>query len=437
VAPGLHRLAFPSVNPTAFLRGLALKARGPGSLTLATTIAGQVFTTVTGIIAARALGVDGRGTLALLWLVPVVITLIGGVGIAPATTYFVAREPDHVRSIVSKSIRILVLLGAVLAAGYALGLVLLSGSDPDYSRLEGAFSVALIPVILGQNLGIATLLGLERFRAYNGARLMPVFGYMVLAGLLYAVSLANLTSIMLVVLCAWGVALLITWTLLARSLTPETDGSDATSRDIVSFGLRGVIGSVSPIDDVRADQFIVGLMLDARALGLYVTAIAFCNLPRFIALSFGAIAYPRIAAAHEPVRAWKLVAHYLRLGLPAVAVCAFGVFAVLPLLIPLFFGEEFRDAIPIGRILLVGALFLAVHRLLTEIARGLGHPGFGSISEVVNGLVFLLGVFAVSGALTTSDVAWSVVAGGVASVVTLSWLVFRLWRRDSALPPSP
>ena len=37
----------------------------------------------------------------------------------------------------------------------------------------------------------------------------------------------------------------------------------ATTGDVTKFGLKGVIGSVSPIDDVRIDQFVVGLMLSS------------------------------------------------------------------------------------------------------------------------------------------------------------------------------
>lgn len=424
------------MNLPLSLRGFARMARGPGSLTLATTLVAQVFTAVTGVIAARALGVDGRGTLALLWLVPVVITLIGGIGIAPATTYFVSRERNYVRAIVLKSAWITGALAVALALAYALALILLSGDDHDYSGFDGALSVALVPVLLGQNLGVSALLGLERFRAYNGARLMPVVSYMVFSALLFVLGRATLTSIMIAMFAGWTLSLAITWTLLGGSLRRAGGSPDASSRDIASFGLRGVIGSVSPIDDVRADQFIVGLMLDARSLGLYVTAIAFCNLPRFVALSFGAMAYPRIAAAKERGIAWNLAARYLRLGLTAISICTLGVLLVMPTILPLFFGEDFSDAVPIGRILLVASLLLAAHRLLTEVARGLGHPGYGSLSEALNGVVFLFGVFLVSGVLTTADVAWSVVAGGATAVLLLALLIYRLWRADSRMPGS-
>ena len=62
-------------------------ARGPSTLTLGVTMFTQGLLVISGIIVARALGVDGRGSLAFLWLVPLAIVLLGGIGIPQATTY--------------------------------------------------------------------------------------------------------------------------------------------------------------------------------------------------------------------------------------------------------------------------------------------------------------------------------------------------------------
>ena len=55
---------------------------------------------ISGVIAARALGVEGRGTLAILWLIPVTLVLLGGIGIPQATTFYVARQIENARGVV-------------------------------------------------------------------------------------------------------------------------------------------------------------------------------------------------------------------------------------------------------------------------------------------------------------------------------------------------
>jgi O-antigen/teichoic acid export membrane protein len=205
------------------------------------------------------------------------------------------------------------------------------------------------------------------------------------------------------------------------------------SRRILGFGLRGVIGSTSTITDVRADQLLVGALMDTRALGIYVAAIAFSNLPRFVAQSFGSVAFPRIASAQGEAARWAETVRSARNGILAIAAFSAALLLALPVLVPLLFGDEFRDAIGVGRILLVGAFFLSTHRLLTELARGLGHPGYGSITEVVNGVVFLLGVLVFATPASENGIAFAVLAGGVASTLLLSTMLVQL-RRSSSLP---
>ena len=59
-----------------------------------------------------------------------------------------------------------------------------------------------------------------------------------------------------------------------------------------------------PFDDQSFDAAmavctVIGLFLAPAALGLYVVAQAFTNLPRFISESVGAVAYPNIAASAD------------------------------------------------------------------------------------------------------------------------------------------
>lgn len=406
--------------------GLVRMARGPGGLTLATSLAGQAFTLITGVIAARALGVDGRGTLALLWLCPLILALLGGIGIPAATTYYVARNRDHARSIIGSSLLLTALLAVGLSLIYAVGLLLFSGDNHDFSTTDSALSVAMVPAFLAQNLAVAALLGQERFRIYNAARLIPVAAYALFSLTVVVSGSASLTSILGAALAGWIVALTVSWAAIRRTGGDAGGGSPVGRSQIMRFGLRGVVGSVSPIDDVRLDQFIVGLLLDSHALGLYVAAIAFCNIPRFVAQSVGAVSYPRVASEPRGPQAWALTARYFRIGLVAVVLSSAVLVLIVPTLLPLMFGQDFDAAIPLSRILLAGTLFLALHRLLTELARGLGHPGYASISEAVNATVFLAVVFLVLSPIDVSGIAWAVVAGGVCCSSLLATLIFRL-----------
>jgi hypothetical protein len=246
--------------------------------------------------------------------------------------------------------------------------------------------------------------------------------------ILFALGMATLTSILTVSVLSWATASLATWYVVGRDLPNARRAAAVTRSGIVGFGLRGVIGTVSPVEDVRIDQLFVGFLLDARALGLYVSAIAFCNLPRFVAQSIGSVNYPRVAGAPDSEAAWATTIRAMKIGVIVIALTVAGLILTVPFLLPFLFGDEFRDAVGLAYILLPAAYFLSVHRLLSELARGLGHPGYGSITELVNLGVFIAALLAFATPASATGVATAVLAGGISSALVLSFLLVRLRR---------
>ena len=242
-------------------------ARGPNALTLGVTMIAQGLLVVSGIIVARALGVDGRGTLALLWIVPLAMVLLGGIGIPQATTYYVARETSNPAAVVRQSVRLTLIVAAILLVAYGTGLVVLGDIGGSYSTLDAALSVGLVVPFLALNLGIAVLLGLKDFKAFNLSRILAPLFYSTGAAILLIAGIATLSAVLVVALSSWIIAAGSAWLIIHRSLKSTGETPSIGSREIVGFGLRGVIGSSSTIDDVRLDQLLVGAAMDARALG--------------------------------------------------------------------------------------------------------------------------------------------------------------------------
>jgi hypothetical protein len=112
----------------------------------------------------KSAGVEGRGSLALLWLVPLAIVLLGGIGIPQATTYYVAREWSNPAAVVRRSIRLTLILAIILLIACGAGLVALGDIGGSYSSFDAALSVGLIIPFLALNLGIAVLLRLENYQ---------------------------------------------------------------------------------------------------------------------------------------------------------------------------------------------------------------------------------------------------------------------------------
>jgi len=410
---------------------------GPSGRTLATSLLGQGFTLITGIVAARALGVEGRGDLALLWITPLALVTIGGIGLPQATAYFTARAEtkEGQRATVYTALGIAgpVTIGLTLA--YLVGAVALT-ADHSELRTTALVNTPLVSLILFQSVGVFSLQGMQDFDLFNITRILPVALYAGGALMLFLLGQATLLGLVIVSLSAFFISASFTW----RTVWTRMGGVSSarmSRRKLLSFGLRGVLGDVNPVEDTRLDQLIVGFLVDPRALGLYVSAASFSNLPTFIATSLGFVAMPRVASAKAHEAQWAQAARTTAVAATLIALTVGLLELLLPLLIELFFGKDFLGAVPIGRILLVAGAALAMKRLFTSLLRGFGRPGYGSLAELANLLGFLgtLGLVAALGDLTAQTVALAVLAGaGISSLFLATALIrIRVRRLDTGL----
>jgi O-antigen/teichoic acid export membrane protein len=379
---------------------------------LAASGVGQLALIVSGVLVARSLGPQDRGYFALLVVVSGVCFLIGSIGLPSAVTYYIARDRGHAREIVSSLLGPAALqVGAAVALQIAV-LVALVIHDPERVKVAAMISLLLVPGLLAFSYGLAILQGQQRFAAFNVLRTLPTAGYVAAVVVVFLLDSADLVSLMTIWAMANFVGGFLALGVAARGLPRAPASSPRPSRSqMTRFGLKSLLGTTSPIESFRLDQAVVGLFLTPVALGLYVVAQAFTNLPRLVAASIGMVAYPQVAAHSDPAAARRAVWRYFFLGV-ALSTLVVGALEIASgELVTLFFGSEFSGATPIARILLVGFLFMAARRVLTDGVTGLGYPGLGTISEVASWILLvptlaillpLLGVEGVALALTIS-----------------------------------
>ena len=365
--------------------------------------AGQAALIVSGVLAARLLGVEDRGYLALLALLPAVLAQVGSLGLPLATTFELSREPERARATVRTLARPAAVQAVALTLVHGAILVALFADDPRDVRLGALLTIVAVPVTLAHQYGLAILQGQQRFRDFNVFRTLPAGLYSVAVAVLFVAGAGDLPSVTVAWIATAALAAAATLAVALRGLPPAREGGRPAVSELLRFGLRGLLGWTSPVETFRLDQAVVGLLLSPAALGLYVVGLAFANLPRFVAQSIGYVAYPRVAAKRVERAARAELWHFFWVS---VAICS-AVVAALELvagaLVPLFFGEAFSDAVGVTRILLVNALFLAARRVLTDGAQGLGLPGLGTTAELASwlflipGLVVLMPLFGVEG----------------------------------------
>jgi O-antigen/teichoic acid export membrane protein len=410
----------------------AFRADGRATIgTVATALGGQAFLVLSGVLAARLLGVEDRGRFALLAIFPLVLAQLGGMGVPLAVTFRVASGRDSARAAVT-AVRPLIAaqLALVLVVHVAILLLVAFPGAPHRMETAGLITLAWTPAALLQGYAEALLQGQARFRAFNLLRLAPIVFSALLVGIAALLGFGTLVGIASV----WtlGYILSASASLVIASRGAVGDASDGvTSRTgLLQFGLRGLLGSSSPLETFRLDQAVVGLVISQTALGIYVVAIAFTNLPRFVAQSVGMVAYPRVAAQTDVQAATRALWVFALVGTVACAAIAGALELVVGFTVPLFFGHAFVRAVEPCRILLIASFFFGMRRVLSDGARGIGRPGLGTVAELgtwivlVPALLLLAPPFGLNGVAVALTLAAG--AGAAFVLLMLVWTPQRL-----------
>jgi O-antigen/teichoic acid export membrane protein len=351
---------------------------------------GQLVLMVSGVLVARSLGPEDRGYLALVVLVPTILTAVANLGLPLATTYYVARDRSRAAPIARSVLRDAVGQAVVIIAAQLVILWIVFADEPERVKVAGLISLAALPGILAQQYGLALLQGLQRFAAFNTLRTTPAAMYALGVLMVFVLGIDHLVEIASVWVAAQASVGVVTLGFALRRLPADAPQSSAVSRaQLMKFGLKSFIGYVSPVETFRLDQAVIALFLTPAALGLYVVSLTLTNLPRFVAQSIGMVAYPEVASISDPQAARRRMWRYVVVGALITALVIAPLEVMAGLLVRFFFGDEFGGAESITRILLLGTFFVGLRRVLADGARGAGYPGLGTIAEVASWISFL------------------------------------------------
>jgi len=354
--------------------------------TILAGVAGQAVLVISGILVARALGPEKRGYLALLVVFPAILSQLGSLGLPQAATYFIAMNRDDARVVYNRlkvpvlgQVLVLVIIHLVIVSLYVR-------NEPEEVKMAGYLSLAVIPGMLAQQYGLAVLQGCQMYRPFNIMRLLPATMYAILILSIFLAQVASLPSITFLWACSCVVvgvftAYLATYRVLRSTENNNRVGSPTLPK-MFKFGLKGLLGTVSPMQNFRLDQLVAGLLLSPAALGLYVVGQAFTNIVRFIAQSAGMVEYPAVAADANNNTDKQLIWRFF-IGISVMnGVIVLALIILMPILVPFFFGKAFIGSIPIARLLLLGAYFESLRRILVEGVRGMGKPEVSTWAEL-------------------------------------------------------
>ena len=359
---------------------------------------------LTGILAARILGVDGRGELAAIQLWPALIAAVAMLGLPEAIVYNSARDRDHSAQYVATAVLLALAAGGLfVGVGYGAMPVLLAGQSADIVSAARSYLV-LVPIMAIAGLPYHVLRGRGDFAGWNIVRMMP--GTIWLAVLIGAATLGFASAQS--VAAGYLGALLILGFGTAYFVMRRVPGSYVPSFGHVSpllrFGLPSFSTTGPNLLAARLDQIVLVAFFTPTMLGLYVVAVGWAGAVTPLLSAIASVTFPRIAGITDTRVRNESFARAVRISVVAACVAVVPVALLAPVMLPLLFGADFSRAVTASVLLTISAAVSGVNQVLEEGLRGIGRPASillpqaAGLAATVMAMVVLLPSWGIEGA---------------------------------------
>lgn len=340
------------------------------------------------ILVAHAGGPKLLGELTLLRVLPGLAGVLVGCGLPSAAPYFLAGRDFAGNRRVRPTLFMLTLLGSVAASGCWLALSPALHKYFFHSWHIGVVIASTVPVFsqLWVAVGKSFLQGEHDMRGANWAiaieeaAFLPV--YVALLPAMHGTALLLTALVGADVLVALGIGV----RLIRRGFIKDWGKPDLKlARQICRYGLRGQIGGMLSLLNLRLDVAILGALVGPGTLGVYAVASKYAELLRLPGLAITYVLYPQLAK-RDRRDAGRDVAMLLPRAFAMTAVAALPLAAAVPLL-PFVYGMAFTGAEIPAYILLFGLVGEGVAGLVSAYLYGVGRPGMNSLALGVSVLV--------------------------------------------------
>jgi len=345
---------------------------------------------VSGILAARLLGPSGRGELAVIIFLPLLLAPLGELELPRSLAYEVSRVEEVPRAVMATSFWLAAGLGLVQAA-------LLAGVLPLYlpgDKLHLLGASRWFMVYLPAAYITATLMGSDQGRGRFGrfSALLALPGALYVAGIVAAWASGRVSpgafaaGLLVATLAVTGVRTQMDWGALSPRLADWT-----TARRLLQRGWSFYLPTVASIALFRADMFILVRLAPSEAIGLYAVAQAIA-LGQIGAVSpFVQVGFSAVAGETDPGEALQTLGRHFRLAQLAVTGVGLVAVAATPWLVRLMFGAQFSGAVTTAYLLIGAAVVWGMEQVLEQGLRAAGHPRPGIVSNLL-GLGVLVGL---------------------------------------------
>ena len=336
-------------------------------LTILTQIPSQLFGIIAGIFITRILGPEGKGAYALFFADVNLFIAVLGFSITTAIIQFTASKRVQQDKLLAISI-LFSLTTIFMSIGILL--VLLSLPIAEHFFPSGGISwefitwfILFLTATQINTVYSAFFQGARRFDIVNRVLLINSVMNITIFGVAFALYQAEIVSINLlhILLISLVVITLNTlqWHLhFRRVFTYTFDLKLSWKKDIAGLFKFMGMGHLSNIINFLNYQLVIWILayyLDEGEVGLFALAAGLSQLFYFISQPLSQVLMPFLSSELEEGRK-KMFVRFARIHFTIIAFIAVGVLAIVPIFIPVLYGQEFAGSVIIFEFLIGGII---------------------------------------------------------------------------------
>jgi O-antigen/teichoic acid export membrane protein len=362
--------------------------------TFATRILMIVNSVVAGVIVAHWLGAKGVGELGVINVTIATVVQICSFGLPSANTYFIAKDPKHLRAASVNSLMFALFAGSLIA----LGLSAVAKARPDLFGLVPAELIRIasvaIPFQLVTLIGLNILLALGKVRQFNLLDLAGQSFVLINALLALIVLRRGLTTLVVLNAAAANlvgiVIIALVWRAARKVAESKWRPDSAMLAQMIRYGIKFHISILAGAIIFRADLLVVNHFRGADEAGVYSVATQFGMLLMLLPSVIATLLFPRVTAEQDA--RGETTARVTKYTALITLVCCL---AAVPFsfLLPLIYGPAFKPATPLLLILLPGVYLVGIESVLVQHFNALGVPRAIPVYWIVTLVVNLFLVF--------------------------------------------
>ncbi|MNW25067.1 Polysaccharide biosynthesis protein [compost metagenome] len=379
-----------------------------------------IVTTLTSILTARMLGVEGKGELAAVIFWPVLIGSVLSFGLPTSLIYNVKNKTGNTEELIGLSL-LIQLPASLLSAGIAWLFMpmWLNGYGPEIIQLAQLYAIAAIPAAVLTALTTALSQSLEKFKIYNGLLFLYPFvnfvGLVVvwLMGLLTVQIAAAINLVASIAALLWALYQL-SGSLKLRSFKHFLDRK--VMRPYYNYGARvygmELMGTLS----TQTDKIVIVALLSPRDFGLYSVVYALSRVFNVVQNAVTNVTFPKVTGMAQQ-KIIETVGRAFRISMALMLIVIVPSLIVGRYLLGLLYGSSFLEASTTFYLLSLECIVGGGSWILASAFNALGRPGLVLIRQIVAYAITVVLFFVFTPLLGLEGIALALLSGACVRLV--------------------